>query len=69
MWLIYAFLLGLQDATEQHGELSVGRSSIHSEWNNAYDRGANVGEWMHDLNWFHNVMRWPWHQRIDAPAH
>jgi hypothetical protein len=65
--LIKAFLLGVIDACKQRGNLSSGRSSdTDMDWNETYDRGANVGEWLWDLNIFASIARAPWVCRADA---
>lgn len=62
-----AFLLGVLDAIDT-GTLNFGITwpSTYVDWhglNNAYDYGANVGEWLWDFAHLNNISRMPWKQR------
>lgn len=42
---LHAYYLGLTDVIDQGGELSSGITwPDNQDWNEAYDRGANLGE-------------------------
>lgn len=59
--MLRAFLKGLRDVLAQGGELSSGVTTGNLALDNAYDRGANVGEWIFDLLlWEGFWRRWPW---------
>lgn len=69
--LIRALLLGTIDGLEA-GTLSMGVTWPASNpnaraLNNAYDYGANIGEWWWDLFHGYSIRRAPWHQRRRAP--
>ncbi len=58
----------MKDALRQGGHLSSGRSTENDQgWNEAYDTGANVGEWLWALFHGQNVNRAPWVCRSDSP--
>ena len=56
------FWVGVTD-TITTGYLSMGMSWEDDGKNEAYGRGANVGEWLWDLTHFKNVARFPWTER------
>lgn len=65
---VSVFLNGVRDAFDQSGHLCFGAtfSGDQTHFNDVYDRGANVGEWVYDLVNFNNVMRWPWVMRKES---
>jgi hypothetical protein len=61
---LHALYLGVKFALRDNGYLSMGLTwQDDPGYNNAFDRGANVGEWAWDAVHFQNIARMPWQMR------